>query len=40
MEMVVLLLAGLGALAFIQRQNDSMQHLQRIRVRNDECRDA
>ena len=40
MEMFLLLMAGLGALVFIQRQNDDMQRLQRIRVRNDERRDA
>lgn len=39
MLMFTLLLAGIGALVFIQRQHDSMQRLQRVRVRNDERRD-
>ena len=35
MEMIALLVAGLAALAYIHRQYDSMEHLQRIRVRED-----
>ena len=38
MEMFLLLLAGVGVLVFVQRQNDSMQRLQRIRVRSNERR--
>ena len=40
MEMFVLLMVGLGALVFIQRQYDNIDRLQRIRIRNDERHDA
>ena len=40
MEMFLLLIVGLGALMSIQRLNDEMDRLQRVRVRGDERRDA
>ena len=40
MEMFLLLMVGLGALVSIQRLNDDMQRLQRVRVSSDERRDA
>lgn len=40
MEMFVLLVVGLGALVSVQRLNDDIERMQRIRVRDDEQRDA
>lgn len=40
MEMFVLLIIGLGALVSVQRLNDDIQRMQRIRVREDEQRGA
>ena len=40
MEMFALLIVGIGALVSIQRLNDDMQRLQRVRVRDDERRGA
>ena len=40
MEMFLFLMAALGTLVFIQRQNDSIDRLQRVRVRNDKRRGA